>query len=348
MITTCLVEYKNIPHLNQIYVGFKKLEEMNIIKLKFNFDYHDKELISIPVIRVVINNKIVVYYDTLDGLNWIDEDQNENIDFFLKSIKCDYYFKRSYLKELNEKASFEVLPLGLNYGMYFNYSRSINDKIFQYLKSTKLAVKLFKISSYKFPSEYIEHIPYSDFNNQKILFSARLWNPETAKTEESKIQRKAINDFRIEIVKVLKNTYKDKFVGGIFKDNYSASILEEEYLLPFSFTNRVNYLKLMKSCSICIASAGIHDSIGWKFAEYIAASRAIISEPLKYDVPDSLIEHENYLEFTSIKELIDNINNLIYDKDKLTKMMEANHSYYHKNLKPELLILNTLKRTSHL
>lgn len=39
-------------------------------------------------------------------------------------------------------------------------------------------------------------------------------------------------------------------------------------------------MRLMKQSRICIATTGLHDSIGWKFAEYVVAGRTIVIEPL--------------------------------------------------------------------
>lgn len=39
---------------------------------------------------------------------------------------------------------------------------------------------------------------------------------------------------------------------------------------------------MVKESDICITTTGLHRSIGWKFAEYIAASKAIVTEKLNY------------------------------------------------------------------
>ena len=61
------------------------------------------------------------------------------------------------------------------------------------------------------------------------------------------------------------------------------------------------FLNIVKSSDICIATTGLHKSIGWKFGEYIAASRAIITEPLYYEIPGELKRGSNYLEFRNVE-----------------------------------------------
>ena len=49
-----------------------------------------------PILKVRINDKYDVIYDTLDGLNWIKASIENNLDYFKNNIKADFYFKRSF------------------------------------------------------------------------------------------------------------------------------------------------------------------------------------------------------------------------------------------------------------
>lgn len=340
----CLVEYKNIPHLNQLYAGFQELHNKNIICLEFTEAEDIPELINKPVIKVVLNEQIVVYYDTLDGLNWIDSNESDNISYFLNHFKCHHYFKRSFSSSLDGESNFAVHPLGLNFGVSYNYlgNKSLKNSLLSFLKKQKLIISLFKINTNSLDANQLSHFPDIELNEVKILFSARLWDPGLAKTKESETQRETINSFRIEIVKKLKEMYKDRFLGGIFEDEYSRTVLNKEYLLPFEFTNRDNYISLMKRSTICIATTGLHNSIGWKFGEYVAASRAIITEKLHYEVPGDFKLNKNYLEFNSASQLIKIIDDLLENKDALRKMMFSNFEYYNLNLRPDIMIFNTI------
>ncbi|TYA71871.1 hypothetical protein [Seonamhaeicola marinus] len=342
----CVVEYKNIPHLNQLYTGFKLLHDAQVINLEFSNRLVHKELKDKSVIRVVINESIIIYYDTLDGYNWIDAETNENIEYFRNTFKCDYYFKRSFSKTLESQSLVKLLPLGLYYNItpYFDIEKLNSiESVKKKLKNNSLFRRLMKVNANFFVKDF-EHYPdlLIDDKEIRILFSARLWPPDGAKNEESKLQREAINNFRITIVKTLKKEYGERFIGGISTDSYSSSVLEKEFLLPFEFTNRKNYLKLMKSASICIATTGIHSSIGGKLTEYVCAARAIISEPLYYEVPGDFNKNENYLEFVEVNDLIRNIDYLTKSPEVLKSIMENNRDYYHSYLKPDALVYNTL------
>ncbi|ENO0816296.1 hypothetical protein PAK39_15700 [Proteus mirabilis] len=96
---------------------------------------------------------------------------------------------------------------------------------------------------------------------------------------------------------------------------------------------------MMKEHEICITSTGLHKSTGWRFGEFVAASRAIISEPLNYVVPGNF---DNYLPFNNIEELYLAIEKLVNDKELRYDMMKRNNIYYNNYLKPDRLILNTI------
>ncbi len=67
----CKIEYFPSPHLNQIYEGFNMLEKQGIIKIKLvkPKNFNKKK----PILRVQLNNKLNLIYDTLDGFNWKDD-----------------------------------------------------------------------------------------------------------------------------------------------------------------------------------------------------------------------------------------------------------------------------------
>ncbi|MBV1906550.1 MAG: hypothetical protein KUG75_10760, partial [Pseudomonadales bacterium] len=93
---------------------------------------------------------------------------------------------------------------------------------------------------------------------------------------------------------------------------------------------------------ICVATTGLHQSIGWKFAEYIAFSKAILSETLNFEVPGKLSEGMNFLEFTSAEACVENASILMSDHELRKKLMLNNAIYYHKNMRPDNLILRTI------
>jgi hypothetical protein len=93
---------------------------------------------------------------------------------------------------------------------------------------------------------------------------------------------------------------------------------------------------------ICVATTGLHGSIGGKFAEYVCLSKAILSEKLQYAVPGDLREGRNYLEFTTADECVEQAWRLFSDRALRNRLMCNNARYYNAWLRPDMLILNSL------
>lgn len=107
-------------------------------------------------------------------------------------------------------------------------------------------------------------------------------------------------------------------------------------------STKSNYIKQLKQHTICIATTGLHGSIGWKLAEYVAFSKAIVTEMLRYKVPGSFDNYKNYLEFTTPEQCVEKVSDLLQNRAARNKMMEHNYSYYNNHLRPDALVLNTI------
>lgn len=328
----CEVEYFPCPHLNQIYEGFNILEKNGFIEVKL---IKPKEMNNKkPILRVKLNNKINIIYDTLDGFNWRDEwDKKQNLEFFSNNYECDFYFKRSFTEELLEYNSLprQVFPLGLNYDVFPNGKLSnIKEKI-RYIISYFIESKKNQLG-YK----YFENPPIVN-NETRILFLTRLWDPDQTSNLVYKRDRELINENRVKCIEMCKKEFGDFFTGGLFHDSFSEKYAKN-LCLSNKKTSKTSFLWSLQKHDICINTLGLHNSTGWKFAEYIAASRAIISEPLTYRSPN-LVESKNYINFTDPDNLIEGITYLFENKSKI---MLNNYHYYNNFVRPDSLIMNSL------
>ena len=109
-------------------------------------------------------------------------------------------------------------------------------------------------------------------------------------------------------------------------------------------TSQESYLRLLRSHPICVASTGLHGSTGWKLAEYVAFSKAILSEQLVYEVPGGFAPGANYLEFSSPEECLNAAVRLIEDADLRQRIMRNNAGYYRQYLHPAALLKNALTK----
>lgn len=331
---TCEIEYVKSPHLNQIYVGFDMLKKQGIINLKYKKRQKNS---SNPFVKVLINKKYRVIYDTLDGLNWIQGSCDDNLLYFSK-IEADYYFKRSYTEKLKSaNKQIKVYPLGFNH--FIEHKHLFND-------SLKNVIKNSSIYNYIRPKKKTLNIPYFEQlnnggNSNQIIFFTRLWDPTNETNRQKKDFLNSINNFRISVVKTCKEEFGNLFIGGIEDSQYARSLASEHICKP-EVTQKFNYLNNLKNSSICIATTGLHDSNGWKLAEYIVSGKAIISQPLKHKVTGDFSKGRNYLEFNNKSQLVQTINTLLNNDDLVDNMMRNNTRYYNTYLRPDKLILNSL------
>lgn len=348
---TCILRVSEVPlHLYQIIAGFMLINKEGLIDLKVE---ESKTLLPYNMMELEIDNQLKVLYDVNDGYDNLIEDGNSYIDFMDSLLdQYDICFKRSFSDKYNKSLinDYKIYPLGLN------YMTTIKGNLAH--KSYKCDPKNEKIK------KFIRRLPFSQYYNNKylienfeckpklnndpnILFFARLWDPsgmELSKLPKDKVEERIeINKVRVECIKACKKEFGKFFNGGITPSSYSKENYGDLVINNKRITNRDGYLKLMKESDICIATTGLHDSIGWKFGEYVAASKAIVSEKLHYELPGDFKKNKNYLEFNNVEQCINNIYELFNNKNKRYEIMENNYIYYLNYVKPNKLVLNSLE-----
>lgn len=278
-------------HCSQILTGLLMLESggggycVKISDLTENVDFpnHHTPLVGIEY----LGKKIII--DVEDGY-W----DKSGMEYYLNW--CDYYFKRSYSLEKNNEFTQhlkdKIRPFGLNYAVYYrnNPYNTIGWSVQELVKN--LAGK--KPAGYFTPSKFEEEPKRK--NTPVVLFSCRLWEPSEKLPQYLNEEREYINQTRINLVRQLKKEYGKYFVGGVQKSAYAMQYAKD-ILLPRTMTERGRYLKTLHQSDICIGTMGLHKSIGWKTAEYVAASKGIVNETLHYEVPGNFLEGKNYLAF---------------------------------------------------
>jgi hypothetical protein len=344
--------HSNSPHLQQLYAGFKLLQAQGVIKLLFHvLNKKTPDLLGVGPnsLKVILNGEKVLMYDTFDG-HQINSDVLNNVDF---------YFKRSYLSSEVAKIDSDgkVFPLGLNYLLYepspsvFFVRRAVLEKTF--LEKAKYLTKMLGFKGL-FSNSMI-YVPrpntcfaYPDYQlPPRVLFMTHLWDPDTnsVKAERLGLDKKAkeiINEMRVGCVRVLKRELGPRFYGGIAPDEYSKRFFGDCILPNDQLARKGSYMALLRQYPIGVATTGLFGSVGWKFAEYISHSKAIVSEKLNYKIPGSIDNEKNYLEFANTDECVSAAIRLMDDHALRYEMMLNNYHYYQSYLKPDSLILNTI------
>ena len=324
-----------IHHLSQIITGFLLLKEQGWdVKLMDRSQDRDFPFYDLPVALVRYRDKQVIY-DMWDGY--------QNPEGIKKGLEiCDFYFKRSFSAEKNQtlfpEYAEKIYPLGLFYRVIHPQSPIQEPR---WKEAAKLLMG--RTPERYFVPNVFEGSPTNQANNSvKILFQTQLWNSnDPTLSQQANEERRDINNMRISILRVLRQKYGKAFIGGLSDTALSRSIAPD-LIIPKKYTERKNYLKLVHSCDICIGSMGLHESIGGKTGEYVAAAKAIVNESLHYSLPGDFLPGQNYLPFTTAQECIDAVQQLVDSPDRRYAMQQANQQYYQHYLKPDILVKNTL------
>ena len=331
--------YCHIPHVCQILCGFNELNKSGEFKVVFEdvSEEAQRKYTDMSILRVLYKGKVIIY-DLMDGYigPYMIKDLLEN---------CDFYFKRSFSESQNEQfgeLKSKMFPLGFNYHLTYR-GNPLNDGLIK--RSIKLFMK--RESFDPFTQKRFECKPKYKDKDIKILFLTRLWDPKECVHENYIEERKKINLERIALIRALREKYGSNIVAGL-NDSPLSRELAPDLIVSDKYTKRKNYLKLMKSSDICIASTGLHGSIGWKTAEYVAAGKAIVSEPFNYKVTGNFVPGENYLEFSEINECLSAVDRLVSSPEKLYEMKLKNHEYYKHYLDPRELVKRSLETVDSL
>lgn len=328
--------YSNEPHISQILTGFCILENTG----KYDVEFVDKRTegfaCGMAIVEAEYKNQQIIY-DCLDGYQ-----RPAEIKCLLKN--CDFYFKRSFSPQKNESVLHEytdkMYPLGLSYMVTYP-NLIINEPKWKEIVK-RICGKETKNIFY--PGLFEGKAIYKNSSEEKnILFLTRLWDWSAREIENDSVreERENITMFRIELCRKLKEQFRDSVIIGI-SDSELARRYANDCIMPAKYTKKRNYLKLLHKSDICIGTMGLHESIGWKTAEYVAAAKAIVNEKLHYEVTGNFEKGKNYLEANTVQEILDAVKCLKENPDFLYEMKKANEEYYANYLKPDRLVENTL------
>lgn len=272
----------------------------------------------------------------------------ESVDFYFERSHRDWSFRPEYCPHLHK-----IKPYGFDYLSTYPGNPAHQFKSSgNFLKD--LAISLVKNSTVSNVRAFEGKADYKK-DGIKIIFMTRLWDPGTinmkadlspagmAYQEYRFREREKINSERVELCKRLKEIYGPAFIGGI-QSGHLASSLCPELILPLYMTMRSNYLRKMKAADICIGSAGLEKSIGWKTGEYVAAARAIVCEEPEYILPGNFGNGRNYLSYNSVDTCLAAVEKLYQDPDAIYSMKLENERYYQEYLRPDIQMLNALKQ----
>ncbi|CAG5086039.1 Putative uncharacterized protein [Thermobacillus xylanilyticus] len=339
-------------HLYQIIAGFELLARHGVIELVIERQAKGAcaEPIPVNMLEVTLNREIRLLYDLNDGYDNLVEEPERLYGPLLR--RYDICFKRSFSAVRNARLTHgeKICPLGLNYmvtipGSVAHWPMPLDHPI----EKMKKLIRMLPLTVHYYgwyTVEKFEDEPRPE-EPPRVLFMARMWDvrgdsPDMHLPETKREERHYINEQRARTIRLCREAFGSLFHGGVAPTPFAAEHYPDLVIADRREVSRRAYLKRMKRSSICIATMGLHQSIGWKFAEYVAASKAIVTETLHYEVPGVFGENRNYLSFRTPEECVEAVARLIRDERLRMHLMQNNYNYYRRHVRPDRLVLNSL------
>lgn len=347
-----LICHSRSTHLDQLYTGFSMLHDAKVINLtqeittrqiRFRDPLQHLRDAGHAHLEVVVNGGTRLHFDTHDAKE-IPIEELEG---------CDFYFKRSYspsfIAQLPARHGSKLFPLGLNYhvlpdrasGPAWQRTLRIRASWRSRLAGTKQALDPYNLLGFQPRLKFLEALP--DFKAPpRVLFLVACYDPydEPDRSEEKIEERIQINATRAACIRALREALGPRFHGGFTpnafaRENYPGLIAEVR-------SDRQSYLRTLAQYPICVATMGLHQSNGWKLAEYVAHSKAIVTESLRHSVPGDFSHGRNYLEFKEPGQCAEAAIRLVEDAALRSELMANNAGYYRAFLRPDALIAHAL------
>lgn len=338
----------DLEHNQQIFAGLELLRSKG--ELEFKYRYDGARLFGLK--PKSLNAKASAWLTLvcrIEGMGDVAFDLSDG-DVVEDSI-CDrtfLYFKRSYDERVHGSNP-KILPLGLNYearsplrSFVSALTRAI--RLRRSMRSTGRSICRALHFSYPHMLDARSGYCLTPAEDLNVLFMARVYDPQeqgSSPAERSEIN--ALNDMRADCVLRLRRELGTAFTGGLINDSFASRHYSDCTVGAEFPTDRRSFLKLVDDHHICVATSGLFDSIGWKFAEYLAKGRAVVSERLRFSVPGPFSEGVNYLPFSTARECVEQCHALRADSARTRRMMVANRAYYLGFVEPEAIVWNAFQ-----
>ena len=177
---------------------------------------------------------------------------------------------------------------------------------------------------------------------KRVLFQTGLYDPDLMPVRTKALVEATvrINEYRVRVVRALKRAFGERFIGGLVPDAYARRYFGD--CLTTLDTRRQVYMDSMKASRVVVSSKGLHNSNPWKLAEYLAAGRCIVTEPLAYELPDPLVDGTHVVLYDSVERCVEACGRMLENDGLAREMQQQAVDYYRQFVRPSALMMNTL------
>ena len=346
---------QSLFHMSLVYCGLIGLAQYGNIELSYQRSKPVSDTGGPPwmswlaIEKCSTGERRIIHFDLEDRSDVVSMSALED---------CDVYFKRSYyppdLSALPVHLRNKVAPFGLNFGCRTRQST------WQILPRV---IPLMFIEVCRSPGQlsrwgrrdlnniraFLGTLPIGDYEqspshplNTVVMFQTRVWSPGEMKSDVEE----ETNQPRADLARRLKREFRSRFWGGLVATPHAKRYY------PDAITNlpsrRSQYIALSKRALIGVYTRGLHDSLAFKLPEYLAASKCIVGEALRNELPTPLVPDVHYLRFASADECVEQCTRLLEDSHLAEEMRYDNWEYYQSEVRPVRLLTKCLERAFEL
>jgi hypothetical protein len=288
-----------------------------------------------------------------DGVLRVEGDGGQRLVFELRDgtdvdpVSLDWsttYLKRGYRTEVHG-ADARIVPLGLNYVVSAAHDWRIRRLAWGMLAGRPSTVRSTAArvwsATYRPPDVAAFEAPVPSSARPTALLMTRVWDPRRV-DEEKAAEWEAMNELRTGCIRALAAELGDRFTGGL-TDTPWARERYPDLVLGDEVTERRRYLARMQATDVCVATGGLRRSNGWRLAEYLAASRAVVTEPLFHEVPGDLADGHGLVEASTVDGCVSAVVDLLADADRRRTLGETGRAYYDRHVRPDALVRTALE-----
>lgn len=264
---------------------------------------------------------------------------------------CDVYGMVNPTKEQVEQYE-KLIAIGPEFGVTLGSSCST------LLRCIKLFAKSYKSTHIPFIN-YLRDYLYTNIRRRPIedyevaidarpnyiFHASTLWYNKYATTDT--------NRYRGEFLCACKKAGIN-IEGGLFYINGDAVLKEmpdypryKETYKDFIYESRFSmdeYIRKTKESVVVFNTPSVCECHGWKLAEYLCMGKAIISTPLKREMPVPLIHGENIHFVHSVDDIYQAVVSINSDDTYRMRLEHGARAYYEKWLTPEVTIHRLLAK----
>jgi hypothetical protein len=253
---------------------------------------------------------------------------------------ADAYFKRSYdllaLAWLGRQRSRAIRPFGLNSpAISFAAAGAImRARIGAAWTGAGLARDFRRLLALPDLTDF--EAPPDAPTEPLVLLQTAVWDSEAPDTDE-------VNEQRVLVIRALRERLGGRFIGGLLPTAL-ARANHPELITDLPVRMR-RYPRVVRRALIGVNVRGLHNSVGFKLGEYLAASRCIVGDPPSATLPTPLQPGRHYLAAVSTDELLQACELLLSEPARAAEMRAANWHYYLAQVEPGAQMLRVLEQS---